>query len=622
MSTSPAEFLKWLTVFNVPYGGGYTPISLPLVMSQGGTGSNLTPANNSLFYSTATQAALLATTASRVLVTDTSGNLMWSTMLPAGTQSASPSVSTDIVNKAYVDNLVAGLNPAASVNAASTAELSGYTYNNGSSGVGATLTAPSNGVFIADGVTVPIGEPFLYKNDIAGGGAYNGVYIITTSSAGSPAVLTRAVYYDTPININDTGIIPVINGTVNQQSGWLLVTNVITVGTSPLTYIQFGQTAGIIPLSNGGTNNNITPSNGGIVYSSASKLDVLAGTPTANLPLLSGSNTIPHWGSFALNLGGVLTTAGAVTFQGAFPFQATLTGATSVTFPTSGTLAKAGVNADITSMTALNGPLRAPTGIEDASGAFIVGFGTPGGTPVNYFIFQNNITGETPSLFATGTDTNVGMVCVMQAAGQFGIQSTNNTPLVLYSGTLRNHITNFIFANTAGTRNVTFPDASGTLLMSTVAATLPSLAFVDYSTGGIVGTLTNNNAAAGYQGEFLDSGLISTVGITTSNVAQNMTSLLLTPGDWDVYYQANIQSAATVTGNTQIGLSTTSATFSGTFGAGNNVINNSSGSFFNNFFGYKRFSVAVNTTVFLVASQAFAVGTPVFNGQLMARRPR
>ena len=52
-------------------------------------------------------------------------------------------------------------------------------------------------------------------------------------------------------------------------------------------------------LANGGTNNALTASNGGIVYSDASKLNILAGTVTAGQCLLSGSSTAPNWGSCA-----------------------------------------------------------------------------------------------------------------------------------------------------------------------------------------------------------------------------------------------------------------------------------------------------------------------------------
>jgi hypothetical protein len=52
-----------------------------------------------------------------------------------------------------------------------------------------------------------------------------------------------------------------------------------------------------LPLADGGTAANLTASNGGIVYSTASAFAVLAGTGTASQCLLSGANAAPSWGS-------------------------------------------------------------------------------------------------------------------------------------------------------------------------------------------------------------------------------------------------------------------------------------------------------------------------------------
>ena len=68
---TPSEFLKWLNVFKVTYGGG--SITIPVSMGQGGTGAALSPSNGSLFYSTASEGALLPTSAFGVLATDSFG---------------------------------------------------------------------------------------------------------------------------------------------------------------------------------------------------------------------------------------------------------------------------------------------------------------------------------------------------------------------------------------------------------------------------------------------------------------------------------------------------------------------------------------------------------------------
>jgi F0F1-type ATP synthase membrane subunit b/b' len=52
---------------------------------------------------------------------------------------------------------------------------------------------------------------------------------------------------------------------------------------------------GVLPLANGGTAKNLTAANGGIVYTDADSMEILAATATANQVLLSGSNATPAW---------------------------------------------------------------------------------------------------------------------------------------------------------------------------------------------------------------------------------------------------------------------------------------------------------------------------------------
>lgn len=51
----------------------------------------------------------------------------------------------------------------------------------------------------------------------------------------------------------------------------------------------------ILPLANGGTNANLTASNGGIFYSTGTAGAILAGTSTAGQVLRSGSSSAPSW---------------------------------------------------------------------------------------------------------------------------------------------------------------------------------------------------------------------------------------------------------------------------------------------------------------------------------------
>lgn len=145
----------------------------------------------------------------------------------------------DAVNLQTLKTYASGLTPKPGVYGASTANLTGYIYNNGTGGVGATLTGVSIGVFTVDGISPPVGSAWLYKDDTTGLGAYNGIYTITVSNSGAIAVLTRANYYNNSSEIQNGDLIAVENGTINKQSTWIQTNTITTVGTDPLAFSLF-----------------------------------------------------------------------------------------------------------------------------------------------------------------------------------------------------------------------------------------------------------------------------------------------------------------------------------------------------------------------------------------------
>jgi hypothetical protein len=176
--------------------------------------------------------------------------------LTTGTINTAPSSSNDIVNKSYADSIASGINFHAACNYATTAALSAaYTYNNGASGVGATITANAVGTLTIDGYTFVSGdvgkriliknEPNAYVNNTTPSAAFNGVYTLTTAgTAGVAYVLTRATDYDTSgtgTNEIDAGdLLLVLAGTTNANTSWVQQTLLpITVGTTSITFIQF-----------------------------------------------------------------------------------------------------------------------------------------------------------------------------------------------------------------------------------------------------------------------------------------------------------------------------------------------------------------------------------------------
>lgn len=157
----------------------------------------------------------------------------------------SSKIATDAFVATAVANAIAGVNPAVAVAAATVTKLpTSPTYNNGASGIGATITAGSNNTALTvDGFTfTTLGQRILVKDEASGGlgAADNGIYYVTQLQASLlPWILTRALDYDQASDINSTGAIPVVNGTANTLTSWLLTSQVTTVGTDPLTYTEF-----------------------------------------------------------------------------------------------------------------------------------------------------------------------------------------------------------------------------------------------------------------------------------------------------------------------------------------------------------------------------------------------
>jgi hypothetical protein len=156
----------------------------------------------------------------------------------AGTSNTTPA-NTAFVTTA-VNNAIAGVNPAMAVQAASATVLpNSPTYNNGVGGIGAFLTtATLNTALVVDGYTAVLGDRILVKNQASS--FQNGVYTLTqVQTIGLPWILTRALDYDTPSDMNNTGAIPVVNGTANVDTQWVQTSQVVTVGTDAVTFTQF-----------------------------------------------------------------------------------------------------------------------------------------------------------------------------------------------------------------------------------------------------------------------------------------------------------------------------------------------------------------------------------------------
>lgn len=166
-----------------------------------------------------------------------------SAALTTGTITTAPTSNTDIVNKQYADAIASGIHFHEAVELATTAALPANTYNNGTSGVGATLTANANGALSVDSTLTVVNNRVLVKNEVTQ--ANNGVYVVTqVGSAGTPYILTRAADFDTAGSgvdqIDEGDFFLVTGGTANANTAWVQQTPPpIVVGTTALVFQQF-----------------------------------------------------------------------------------------------------------------------------------------------------------------------------------------------------------------------------------------------------------------------------------------------------------------------------------------------------------------------------------------------
>jgi hypothetical protein len=160
------------------------------------------------------------------------------------TISSSVANATHAATKAYVDNAIAGLDWHEAVNYASAAALPNTpTYNNGTSGVGATLTADSQVRLVIDGANATTGNRVLVQDQATG--AHNGIYDVTAQGASGSAawVLTRATDFDgAPTGEIKAGeAVYVLAGSANSGQGFVVTStsDPHTVGSDAITWTQF-----------------------------------------------------------------------------------------------------------------------------------------------------------------------------------------------------------------------------------------------------------------------------------------------------------------------------------------------------------------------------------------------
>ena len=149
----------------------------------------------------------------------------------------SPTASTDAATKQYVDDVAQGLAVQAPAICGSTdtlATMSGgtVTYDNGTAGVGATLTISGDTLTAIDGVTLTVGDRIVIKDEASL--PNNGIYTYTSTT-----VLTRATDFDTPVEMAGGDFVFIQQGTTLNDTGFVMTDPVVTIGTSDVTFVQF-----------------------------------------------------------------------------------------------------------------------------------------------------------------------------------------------------------------------------------------------------------------------------------------------------------------------------------------------------------------------------------------------
>ena len=159
-------------------------------------------------------------------------------IVPSGYEDRSGFTDNSLANKMYVDQVAQGLDTKPSCKLGTTANLSA-TYNNGSLGVGATLTGSSNGTLTLDSTATNLNDRILVKDQTDA--TENGIYTLTTlGDVSNPWVLTRSTPEDQPAELTGGSFVFVEEGTLNANNGYTFThTGAPTFGTTDLDVSQF-----------------------------------------------------------------------------------------------------------------------------------------------------------------------------------------------------------------------------------------------------------------------------------------------------------------------------------------------------------------------------------------------
>jgi len=327
------------------------------------------------------------------------------------TSVATPTASTDAVNKGYVDAATQGLNVHDSVDVfadSTNTAITGSTYSNGTSdtsggtGIGATLTDATTGSVLAiDGYTVGSGDRVLVNAFTSTSAKYNGIYTLTTVGVAGTTkwVLTRATDFNnsTSGQVRPGDFVFIYRGTNYKNTGWVQTTigtgtpfETIKLGIDSVTWTQFSGTGTYLAGNGLALTGNTFSIDTNITVDKTTAQTLTNKTLSTGVVYNGGVIGSTYGGTGVNNGSSTITIGGSVTLSGAYTFTGTLTANTSVTFPTSGTL----VNSAVTTLSSLSSIGTITVGVWNGT-TITAGYGGTG--------FSTYATGDT--IYASATNT-------------------------------------------------------------------------------------------------------------------------------------------------------------------------------------------------------------------------